>query len=406
MTTFKHPNGATWRYDFWWKKRRYTGSTDQLTKADADLVESQIKQRLRQQAWGIFPVDRMQTHSFTDWAGIYLEAQEARLTRADILERTLRMVLAFWGKKPAKHPVKDAPYHDLRLADPILDPSWLERFEQWMTDRGISGATKNTYRSAVSGMYRLAMRPRWRAKTHISTNPMVGTERDQVRSRKATLTPEQLRAWIGAAPTHVALALTIGALAPKLRKSSILSLRWDKNFDPHLRFLTVYEHKTIRSTGDPQTMPIDPQLRAILLPFREAAQRKKQKHVITYRGEPVKDIKKALATAADVAGIPYGRANITFHSLRHTMATMLAELGIADQLRKAVMGHSDVRTTQGYTHLRPIHERAPLAALSKRMALEGLVQGPPSANQANAESFRTSKKPASTPRLVRNRQRT
>lgn len=394
MTTFKHPNGKTWRFDFYWRGHRYTGSTDQLTKEDANLVEAQIKTRIRQQAWGIAPVDRFSTPAFSDWADHYCDAQAQRLTRPDILERTVRMVLAFWGKQPAKDPVADGPYHNLRLADPIIDPMWLERFEQWMAKRKLSGATKNTYRSAVSGMYRLAMRPRWRAVTTITTNPMTGTERDPVKSRKATLTLEQLRAWITAAPPHVGLALAIGALAPKLRKASILALRWDKNFDPSLEFITVHDHKTIRSTGEPQVVPIDPQLKAILEPFKVAAKRRRQKHVITFRGEPVADIKRALATAAKDAGIPYGRSAITFHSLRHTMATMLAELGIADHLRKAVMGHSDVRTTQGYTHLRPIHERAPLAALSARMGLEGTVQGPHQATSKNTERNRQSPKPA------------
>lgn len=406
MTTFKHPKGTTWRYDFWWKGRRYTGTTDQLTKADADLVEADIKKRLRQQAWGIAPVDRLQTPPFTKWAGVYFEAQSKRLGRSDILDRTLRMVLGFWGTKPAKNPVTDAPYHDLRLADPILDPAWLERFETWMTARGISGSTKNSYRSAVSGMYKLAMKPQWRAKTNITANPMLGTDRDPVRSRKATLTAAQIKAWIGAAPTHVALALVIGVLAPKLRKSSILALRWDRHFDPDLRFITVHEHKTSRATGEPQIVPIDPQLREILLPFREAAKGKRVKHVITFRGEPVQDIKRALATAAEVADIPYGRANITFHSLRHTMATMLAEIGIGEQLRKAVMGHKDVRTTQGYTHLRPLHERAPLAALSRRVALKGLVQEPALASHEKSEQFGTSQEPNRNTLNGRNRQRT
>lgn len=397
MTTFRHPNGKTWRYDFRWKGHRYAGSTDQLTKEDADLVEAEIKKRLRQQAWGIAPFSRASTPTFTAWAGVYFTAQQKRLTRPDILDRTLRMVLAFWGKKPAKNPALDEdgkvePYHNLRLADPILDPIWLERFEQWMTRRKLSGATKNTYRSAVSGMYRLAMRPRWRAVTNITANPMLGTERDPVRSRKTTITADQLRAWITAAPPHVGLALAIGALAPKLRKASILTLRWDQHFDPDLQFITVSEHKTIRSTGEPQVVPIDPQLREILEPHRQFAKRTRRKHVILFRGKPVQDIKTALRSAAKTAGIPYGRSAVTFHSLRHTMATLLAELGVPDHLRKDVMGHSDVRTTQGYTHLRPIHERAPLAALSEKMAVKGVVQGPSSHTRGKTQRSRTTPK--------------
>lgn len=375
MTTFKHPKGKSWSYDFWYRNRRYQGSTDQLTKADADLVESEIKKRLRQQSWGIAPVERKHTPTFSAWASHYLKHQQKRLGRPDLVERTLRLVLAFFGSKPSKNPIDDAPYHNLRLADPILDADWLVKFEQWMDDRGIAGATKNTYRSALSGMYKLAIRPRWRKKTNVIINPCIGMDRDPTRSRKTTLTAEQLTAWIEAAPRHVGLALAIGALAPELRLASILGLRWDRHVAPDLSRITIDQHKTVRSTGEPQVMPIDPQLQDILRPEQRAAKRARAKFVIRYQGQPVKSIRTALARAAEDAGIFYGQDGITFHSLRHTAATMLAELGIPEKQRQETMGHSDIRTTQGYTHLRPHHKQAPLAALSQALQLKTALQG-------------------------------
>lgn len=377
MTTFRHPAGKTWRYDFWYKGRRYTGTTDQLTKADADLVEAEIKKRLRQQVWGIAPVQREHTPSFTEWANHFYEHQRKRLTRPDILERTIRVVLAFFGRQPTQDPpVEGGVYHDLRLADPILDPDWLMKFEAWMEARGVSGSTRNSYRSCLSGMYKLALRPAWRKKTNVAMNPMAGTERDATRSRQVTITVDQLRAWILASPPHVRLAMAIAALAPKLRLASILALRWDRHLDPDLTFITNDAHKTIRHSGSPQVVPIDPQLRAILEPVRTAAKRQKLTHVITYRGAAVASIKTALKRAAADAGVAYGREGATFHSLRHTMATLLAELGVPDEQRRLVMGHTDLRTTQGYTHLRPLHEIGPLAALSGAVQITASVQGP------------------------------
>lgn len=377
MTTFLHPNGKTWRYDFRWKGRRYTGTTDQLTKEDADLVEAEVKKRLRQQAWGIAPVDRMRTPSFTDWASVFLRHQQARVTRADILAKTLRMVLAFWGRKPTKDaPVTGGAYHNLRLADPIIDAEWLEKFEEWMTARGISASTKNSYRSALSGMYRVAIRPAWRKKTNVSVNPCIGLERSATPSRQATITVAQLQAWIRESPQHVRLALAIAALAPKLRLASILGLRWDRHIDADLTYITNDQHKTIRTTGTPQVIPIDPQLRDILAPLRPAAKRARQPYVITFRGEPVKSIKTALSAAAGRAGIEYGVHAVTFHSLRHTMATILAELGVPEKQRQMVMGHLDLSTTQKYTHLRPTHEIEPIARLSAAVPVKGDVQGP------------------------------
>jgi len=371
MTVFKHPNGNVWRYDFWHKRRRYTGTTDQLTRDDAKLVEAQIKTRLRQQAWGIAPVDREHTPTFTAWAEVFLTHQEKRLTRPDLMARTLRMLLGFWGARPAKPIDGIAPYHNLRLADPIIDADWLVKFESWMDTRDLSGSTKNTYRSALSGLYKLALKPTWRKKTHIALNPCIGLDRDAQRSRKVTLTMDALRAWIVASPPHVRLALAIGALAPKLRLATILALRWNHEVSRDLQFISSTHHKTMRHTGEAQVVPIDPQLRAILKPLQ-----RKTGPVVAYRGEAVKSIKTALKRAAVEAGLDYGRAGVTFHSLRHTMATMLAELGVEAEMRRLVMGHTDIRTTQGYTHVRPVFERAPLALLSAEVTLLESVQGP------------------------------
>ena len=45
---------------------------------------------------------------------------------------------------------------------------------------------------------------------------------------------------------------------------------------------------------------------------------------------------------------------------------MLAELRVPEALRKETMGHKEIRTTQIYTHLRPVHQVEPLEQLSKR----------------------------------------
>ena len=72
-----------------------------------------------------------------------------------------------------------------------------------------------------------------------------------------------------------------------------------------------------------------------------------------YRQRPVTTIRGGLQQAARRAGLPYGRAlgGITFHTLRHTAASLLAELGEPEAIRKEVMGHRNIATTQRYTHL-------------------------------------------------------
>lgn len=76
--------------------------------------------------------------------------------------------------------------------------------------------------------------------------------------------------------------------------------------------------------------------------------------------------------------MPYGRGvnGVTFHSLRHTAATLLAELDVPAERRQAVMGHTSIETTQQYTHLRPEHERPTVEALSAAMPIADLVTQP------------------------------
>ena len=63
----------------------------------------------------------------------------------------------------------------------------------------------------------------------------------------------------------------------------------------------------------------------------------------------------------------------TFHTLRHTAASLLAELGEPEAIRKEVMGHRNIATTQRYTHLRPVHEIPAHERLADAVPIADLV---------------------------------
>jgi integrase len=138
----------------------------------------------------------------------------------------------------------------------------------------------------------------------------------------------------------------------------------------------VRTHKTVAKIKRPLVIPISVQLRRVL---EDARRRAPGKFVITYRGRPVATIRGGLKAAALAAGVPYGRFienGVTFHTLRHTAATILAELDVSESKRKSVMGHEHLGTTQKYTHLRPVHELPPLEQLSAALPLTDLVTLP------------------------------
>lgn len=412
MTVFKHPRGTTWRYDFRWtppgatKAKRYIGNTGQITKDAAERVELQVKDRIRQEAYGVALPDRAHSPSIHKFAEVHLQrvARRGRLTRIDELKQTLRLCLQFWGRRPARLPnaaaappqwqhmieaaharADAAPYHDLKLIDPILEPAWIERFEEWLTARGLSGARKNHYRSAMSGIYRTALLPAHRKVSGVTMNPFLNLERDRVRSRDTVLTVEQLRAWMTAAAPHVQLAMAIAVYAPEMRLGAILGLKWKEHLDRGLTRI-VTGHKSERWTGAPQAIPISESLREILVGVR--ARQVGAVHVVSMRLPDgtyarVKRIDTALRLAMARANktlpeadrLTYGAdAGATFHTIRHTVATLLAEWGEPEKLRQLLMGHSSLDTTQKYTHLAARAKVEPLNRLATKIPLGDVVQ--------------------------------
>lgn len=388
------------------------GSTGQLRLEDAREWERKERVRLARQD-GDLSVRAGETPFIQDWAETFFDYKAQKLKRPDLLEREIRVVLEFCGRRPPSHrapskrknppprrvvPVAP-PYHDLRLGDFIEHPERITEFEEWMVARRVGGSARNHYRSVLSGMYKVAMLPQYRRATGIRTNPFASIERDRPTRRRVIQSVEDLRAWIEHAGPHVQLALAIGALMPALRKQTILSLRWDVNIDRDLRFITVHDHKGDTANPEPITQPISDQLRVILESARPTTAQRTTKptstHVIQFRGRAVKSINRGLRNAAARASIKYGVAagGATFHTLRHTMATMLAELGVPESHRKNALAHADVQTTQIYTHLRPMHLVGPLEQLSAAVQLSdvmskpavGKVAGRPAATAARSE---------------------
>ncbi|WP_291989567.1 tyrosine-type recombinase/integrase [Luteitalea sp.] len=370
---------AAYRYDFWYRGVRHVSPRPYPSKREAADAEAARRRTLRRLAAGLEVARDETSPAIADWAETYMDHVERRgkLTDPASAEHVLRVVLRFWGRRPDRplEAHETGPYHDLCLADPIDTPAHLLAFEEWMLARGVAGATRNRYRTAMSRLYQMAMLPEYRAATGVTMNPFRALERDPVRRRTVTITPEQLRAVMLASPAHLRLAIAIAALAPKLRLGNILALRWDEHISPDLRLIRVEQHKTARSTGRPLITPVSDKLHGILAAAK-ARQPKGVSWVVHYLGDRVKTIDTGLIASCKAAGVPYGlKAGVTFHTLRHTAATKLAALGVPEGIRKDVMGHTSIQTTQWYTHLEPRHEVAPLNQLAEVTDIAELVFG-------------------------------
>lgn len=375
MTVWKPKDCRTYRYKFFWRKRKYQGSTGLSNKRAAEQWEQKYREQIEREAAGLALPTPDTTPPFMQWAGLYYALAAKTLTRPDRIDDLLRVLLRFFGARPTDPAkvVAGEPYRDLRLGDLVARPRLIAEFEDWMDAKGWAGQTKNQYRSCLRQMYRLALQPRWREQTGIQVNPFDGIYRDSPGERDVTITPAQLRDILAHASYHVRLAVAIGGLAPKLRLANILGLEWKIHLDPALTFITVRQHKTAAQTKRPLVIPISAQLREIL---KDARRRNGGIYVVQYRGRPVQSIRGGVAAAVKAAGLTYGRAKddgITFHVLRHTAATLMAELDVSEAKRKSVMGHRHIATVQRYTHLRPMHEVPIVEQLSAALPIEDLV---------------------------------
>jgi integrase len=393
MTVYLPKGSKSYWYDFWFRGERHRGNTHLTRPEKARIVEGNRRQKLREQAAGIAVLDPSDSPLISDFAEDYYEHAAKRLTRPERVEDNLRVLLRFWGNRPSgknlKNPVVEGePYHGLCLLDPIVEPEWLMRFDAWMDSRTvrvhkqgeaprrIGGQTRNQYRSTMSEMYKLAMQPQWRKRTGVTMNPFAGLYRDPTAGREVALEPDDVRKLLEHASYHVRLAVAIGALAPKLRLANVLKLEWERHFDHGLHFITVEQHKTRTHTKRPLVIPISGQLREIL---EDARKRSSGDYVVTYRGEPISEIRGGLRAAAERAHLPYGRFSedgLTFHTLRHTAATLMLEMDIETGKRKAVMGHQTAATTEKYEHLKPVKQRAPVEQLSAALPIKDLVTVP------------------------------
>jgi integrase len=140
------------------------------------------------------------------------------------------------------------------------------------------------------------------------------------------------RRWIAA----IRLLLLTGA-----RKNEILALRKDE-FDEEARRLRLRDSKT-----GAKSIPLPATALAILKQAIAEAPDESLWVFPSVRGDgPMSGLQKVWTTICAKAGV----SGVTIHSLRHTFASAAVNGGGSIYLASKVLGHADIKTTQGYSH--------------------------------------------------------
>ncbi|NOZ80030.1 MAG: tyrosine-type recombinase/integrase [DPANN group archaeon] len=243
----------------------------------------------------------------------------------------------------------------------------LERMEQELRLRGCSEKTMRSYRYHVTDFlafadgirlsrkkdYLLFLLDRGQASSTVRVASaaidflalhVLGTQTEKIPLPKKpkrlprVLTREQLRQMVRLTtnPKHgLMLELFYGS---GLRLSELITLR-QEDIDTERRLIHVRQGK-----GKKDRVTIIAKTTLDKLPaFGKGLLLKGRNEGYSYRS-----IQQAVADAGLRAGIPF---HVTPHMLRHSFATHLLEQGTDLRTIQNLLGHSDVRTTQIYTHV-------------------------------------------------------
>lgn len=197
-----------------------------------------------------------------------------------------------------------------------------------------------------------------RRQGRITTNPAEAVELPKVISHtRDVFTPEQVRMLLAVANDEWQTAILAGFYLGA-RLSDVINLTWE-NVDLTGGVITYEQGKT----GKPVTAPIHPDLKKHL--FKRAGDNPRaplcpilQKRSIGGRS----GLSQTFGNIMRDAGIgqhqvegkgKQGRmfSKLSFHSLRHTFTSALANANVPAEVRQKLTGHADDATHQKYTHL-------------------------------------------------------
>ena len=177
-------------------------------------------------------------------------------------------------------------------------------------------------------------------------------ERDLLLNGKdITVTSTDGRTWAARRQPNPVLRLYIlVALQTGARRSELVRLTW-AGVDMRARTITFTKTKNRHARSVPMTETLHAALAALPRPLSPEAP------VLPERNPKV--ITRAFARLVKDLGIP----SLTFHDLRHDVASVLTAKGVSQRAVMEILGHRDARMTTKYQHLAPGHLREAMRAL-------------------------------------------
>ena len=267
--------------------------------------------------------------------------------------RDLRRLNAWAAKK--KKPVQDLTRNDLRA---------------WIADLSKEGLAPRSVARAVSaarGLFRFLM-----LDGHIKRHPTEDLQTPQKFAHLPTfLTQEEIARLFAAPDVKTPEGIRDRAIlellyASGLRVSELISLK-QTDVDLHTGLLVCYG-----KGSKERRVPIGKSAIHWLQQYGAAKAQygqSKLRLMFEYRGKPLtrQFVWSMIKRLAKESGVK----NISPHTLRHSFATHLLQNGADSRSVQALLGHSDISTTQIYTHMTDRHLRNAYDRFHPRSRMKG-----------------------------------
>lgn len=143
--------------------------------------------------------------------------------------------------------------------------------------------------------------------------------------------------------------IVIFAVNTGLRQMEIITLVWNQ-FDAVQKMVTLTNQVHITKTKRVRSIPLNPDALDIVLK-RYENRKETIENIFTLDGVP---INPNILTQRFKKFVINSKINpkLNFHSLRHTFASWLVQSGVSIYVVSKLLGHSNVTTTEIYSHLR------------------------------------------------------
>jgi site-specific recombinase XerD len=306
--------------------KRHKISTRCVHKSDAlkflqEFKAREYEHRLRLQRTSLSQfIQDFLTHGRSNKTANTLEVQSV----------ALRVFLRFVG---------DVPLHNVGVRE-------IEAFLTWKRAE-VSDYTVRFYYIALASAFETAKR--WNC---IATNPFRLVEKPKTRELQPPhFSKDEFRTLLQTVGERDLRELYLCAVFTGMRLGELAALQWtDVDFVRKVLHVRNSGSFTTKSKKN-RIVPMNEQLWRVLAVRKEGASCELVFHK-SGRQLTKDEVSKTFKRYVYKAGV---NVQLHFHSLRHTFATWLVQEGVSLYEVQKLLGHSNISTTQVYSHLQPEH---------------------------------------------------